>query len=83
MNVDSILEQLCETLVDSEVVQLVPRATPAQLARELRAILGGARAFSQLGPALGAALIASDLVDEVYATDEELVNTLTELGRSA
>ena len=76
---DRILVELVESLVRSGGLALVPGADAAAVAEELRARMAEAPAFSQAGAVLGRALTESALVDEVYATDAEIIEALSEL----
>lgn len=81
MKLDDILVALSGELVRQDQVALVAGANAAELAEDLRARLAAAPPFTQVGPALAAALIASPLVDDLYASDAEILELLTELGR--
>lgn len=81
MNIEDALARLVARLVSDGRVSLAAGASAEALAADLRARIAEAPAFSQLGPALSAALMSSPLVDELFASDAEIVETLTDLGR--
>lgn len=77
---DRILGELVGELVREGQLRLVDGVDPEDLVQELRARMADAPAFSQAGPVLGAALTESELVDELYATDAEIVTALSALS---
>lgn len=78
---DHILNELVAGLIRSEQLILVEGSDPEALVAELRATMAEAPAFSQAGAVLGRALTDSPLVDELYASDAEILAALTETGR--
>jgi len=78
---DHILAELVRELIRSERLVLVEGADPDALVAELRARMAEAPAFSQAGAVLGQALVESPLVDDLYASDADILATLSEVGR--
>ncbi len=77
---DRIVGELVLTLVESGQLALVEGATVDELVAELRARMAEAPAFSQAGAVLGRALVQSPLVDDLYATDSEIIRALGALS---
>lgn len=73
---DHILHVFVERLVADGALALVPDATPELLVEDLRARLAEAPPFSSAGPFLANALMASPYVEELFATDTDIIEAL-------
>ena len=71
--IDRVLSLLVADLVQSGRLLLVDGASQDALTAELSLRIGAAGGFVQAGATLSAALVASPLVDELYASDREIV----------
>lgn len=79
MLIPRVMTALVARLVDQGGIELAPGATQEALVAELLETLREQADFAQLGPFLSRALIASDLVDELYLDDRQLVKLVNEL----
>lgn len=77
---DRIVLELVRSLVSSGRLALVEGAEPEALAEELRARMAEAPPFSQAGAVLGHAIEQSPLVEELYASDAEIIEALNGIG---
>lgn len=77
---DQILAQLIRDLTRDGMLALQPDASEEEVASELRHRFSEAAPFTQAGPAISQALIQSDLVDDLYATDQEIIEALNRVS---
>jgi hypothetical protein len=75
-----VLERLVEELCARGQLELKPGVSPSALAQSLGADLAGAQGFAQLGPFLGAALERSPLVEELFASNRDIVALVNQLS---
>lgn len=80
LQMDRILSALVRELVDSHQLVLVDGADPDALASELRARMADAPPFQQAGGMLAGAMIESPLVDDLFASDEDIIQALNGIG---
>ena len=73
---ERILQQILEILIDEELLELEKEVDLGELCKELRLSMASAEVGTQFGPWLGKALLASNLVRELYADDEQLAEML-------
>lgn len=73
---DRILGELVHRLVESGQLELRAGVDPEDLVAELRERMAAAPAFSQAGAVLGRSLTESALVEDLFATDAEIIETL-------
>ncbi len=74
-----LVAHLLDTLVEEERLELVAGAEVAVLVEEVLVAIGRAGQFSQAGSTIAAALVASALVEEVYADDEEILQVFNHM----
>ena len=74
---DHILRALVVHMVDTGQLLLAPPADVDAVVADLRATLSGAAPFTQAGPALASALLNSPAVDELFASDSEIIEALS------
>ena len=73
---DQILLVLVDRLVREGQLSLTPSGSVDALAEELRVRLADAPPFSSAGPYIARALMESDYVDELFATDSDIIDAL-------
>ena len=73
---ERILQQILEILLTEELIELKKNASLIDLCKELRLSMASADIGTQFGPWLGKALVKSNLVEELYANDEQLAEML-------
>lgn len=74
---DHILRALIVHMVDSGQLLLAPHTDVDALVSDIRAQLAEAPPFAQAGPFLANALMASEHVDELFASDVEIIEALS------
>ena len=74
-----MIDALVRTLVERELVDLAEGVTPSDLVDELLEEMTEAPPFAQLGPFLSRSMLATPLVEELYADDRTLVEIVNHL----
>lgn len=74
---DNILRALLTRLIERDALLLAEDADLDGLVTELRARLAEAPPFTQAGPILAGALLKSARVDELFASDSEIIEALS------
>lgn len=76
----SIIRAVLLELDRRELLEVAPGVDLHQLADRISATMQGAKAFSQFSSWLSDALLASDDVVELYASNEELLDVLRDVS---
>lgn len=74
-----LVAHLLGTLVEEGRLELVDGAALPPLVEEVLLAIGRAGQFSQAGSTIAAALVGSELVEEVYADDEEILQVFNHM----
>ncbi|MEL6344993.1 MAG: hypothetical protein AAFV53_17880 [Myxococcota bacterium] len=76
----NILRSVLDELDRRELIDVVPGISLDALVQDVASRLQGQRAFAQFSTWLSGALLMSPHVEELYATDQELVDILREVN---
>lgn len=80
MLIPRVMTALVARLVDQGGIELAPGASQEALVAALLDALQDQADFAQLGPFLSRTLIASELVDELFLDDRQLVELVNDLA---
>ncbi|MFT4975580.1 MAG: hypothetical protein ACI8S6_001467 [Myxococcota bacterium] len=76
----SVIYEVITELYSRDLIELAPGAKIRPIADTIAETMQGARVFAQFGPWLADALLASPLVDELFATNEDLLEILRDIS---
>lgn len=79
MVIPHAIEALVDRLLRDADLVLVDGASPQAVVAELLGALQGQAAFAQLGPFVSGVLLRSELVEELFVDDHDIVVLLSDL----